>query len=133
MTIKKKIAAIAMAAMMTTTMAISASAESETGTFMGYHYEAMVTAITYNHTQWAWTYYDSLTADVYVGLAVANAKTGMTIKEVDRTGREGTNKFAEAELDVDTSPITVFSSHEIIPHSNDDPWARYFKESYIIQ
>lgn len=134
MFIGKKIAAIAMAAIMTTTMAISASAdEYESGTFMGYPFVAKLAAFPSDHMQEAYTSYDSLTAEVYVGLAVADAITGITIDEVPRTGRDGTKTEARARLFVKESPISLFSSHEIIPHSGDDPWAKYFHQSYIIQ
>ncbi len=130
----KRISAVAMAAAMATTMAISASAEGETGYFMGYFFDANVSANPDTYTQTAYTYYDNLRADVFVGMAVANAKTGITIDEVERTGRKGKDKEARAELHVTDSPITAFSSHEIIPPSQDDePWYRYFEDFYVVQ
>lgn len=46
----KRISSVAMAAAMATTMAISANAEGETGKFMGYSYDANVSANPDTHT-----------------------------------------------------------------------------------
>ena len=130
----KRISAVAMAAAMATTMAISANAEGETGKFMGYSYDAKVTANPDTHTQTAYTFYDNLRADVYTGMQVQNAKFGTVIDSAPRTGRSGTNKTATVKLYVKDSPITAFSSHEIIPPSSDDePWYRYVEDFYVVQ
>lgn len=131
--ILKRISAVAMAAAMATTMAISASAEGETGYFMGYFFDANVSANPDTYTQTAYTFYDNLRADVYTGMQVQNAKFGTVLASAPRTGRSGKSKTATVKLYVKDSPITVFSSHEIIPPTNDDPWYRYFEDFYVVQ
>lgn len=134
MSIGKKIAAIAMAAIMTSTMAISASAAHEEGEFMGYHYDADIWYDARHHIQKASTYYGGLIADIYVGMAVADSKTGITLDEVPRTGRVGRNTTVSVTLFVDAPSISIFSSHEIIPHDqSQSPWFVYLTESSIAQ
>lgn len=132
--ILKRISSITLAAAMAATMAISASAEFTSDTYNGYRVTASVTANTTSKSQTAYTYYASRQARVFVGLAVADAISGETLDEVPRTERTGTSLYVFANTYVNDSPITLFSSHEVVPVSGgDDPWYIYQEEFYVVQ
>lgn len=130
----KRISSIGVAAALATTMAVSASAEYNSKYINGYLASASVTANKNTKTQTAYTFYSNKQARVFVGMAVANALTGSTLAEVPRTERAANDYYVYANTAVKSSPITVFSAHEVVPVTgDDDPWAIYQEEYYVVQ
>lgn len=123
----KRISAVAMAAAMATTMAISASAaESKhlnepflNGTADGY-----ITSNSYTNRVTVHTTYTSEADRMYVGADVDYTASGDLITRLPRTPGYNTDAIAYTSPVISVNePITVFSSHEIFV--GQEVWGEY--------
>jgi len=128
----KRISAVAMAAAMATTMAVSASAAEVEDVFEGYAVLAGIEADPVNKTQFAYTGYASEKARVYVSMDVDDTITGALLYRSGRTTRESGSLVAGVMSYVKDSPITIFSAHEIYVGA-DKVWRKYLEEYYVTQ
>lgn len=141
MTIKKKIAAIAAAAMMAMSItAISASADQPTHKLYsadvnGSTAYAELNADVSEKVQFATTTYDILNDDhkseVRVNLHVDNYYTGKLIDD-DKDDSKGYYPVAQAVCYVTDTPISLFSAHEVYPNGATG-WGHYLDLHGIVQ
>lgn len=139
MTIKKKIAAVAAAAMMAMSItAISASAEYDVvkGTVNGGEAIGIVSAdetyvedIPMFYKYCAGTFYSGK-GEIYVSLDIDNYLTGELEWRDDRSmieNIEGTNLYGtETGTNIDFGHrVTLFSAHEVYPTGGGEAWGRY--------
>ncbi len=139
MTIKKKIAAVAAAAMMAMSMtAISASAagniKTDSKEIKGYNAYFTLEAIVEEHNQIAVTYYDcagdgSKYPEVRTHLHVDDYYTGALLGEQKTTGN-GAYPFAEAVVHCCEPKISLFSAHEVYPDGVKG-WGYYYSLSGV--
>ncbi len=113
----KRISAVAMAAAMATTMAVSASAaESDhlNQPFLDGIADGYITSNSYTNRVTVYTTYTSEADRMYVGADVDYTASGELITRLPRSGDYNTSvvSYISPVISAD-EPITVFSSHEI--------------------
>lgn len=123
----KRISAVAMAAAMATTMAISASAaESKhlNQSFLNGTADGYITSNSYTNRVTVYTTYTSEADRMYVGADVDYTGSGALITRLPRTVKYNTNTVAYTSPTISVNePITVFSSHEMFV--GQDYWGDY--------
>lgn len=125
---------LAMASAAVMTMAISANAATYNANYKGFAVGACVEANTEFNTQQAYTYYESKEAQVFVELTVTDAITGKVLSPKKRAERGSDSLYVHVYANVDKSPITLSSKHEVIPAwSSGTSWTKYLEESYVVQ
>lgn len=130
----KRALSLAMASAAAMTMAISANAATYNTTYKGFDVGACVEANTEFKTQHAYTYYGSNQARVFVELTVTDAITGKVLSATKRAERGSDSLYVHVYANVDKSPITLSSKHEVIPAwSTGTSWTKYLEESYVVQ
>ncbi len=113
----KRISAVAMAAAMATTMAVSASAEESdhlNQPFLGGTADGYITSDSRSNTVTVYTTYTSEADRMYVSADVDYTASGELITRLPRTPGYNTDMIRATSPTLDVNePITVFTSHEI--------------------
>lgn len=126
----KRISAVAMAAAMATTMAVSASAELHTSSteeqdFCGGKAEGVIYAEDTMCTVTVGTYYTNVADRIFVGFDIDDSITGELLKSCPRT-EEYNEYYIERSRTLSENPVhpvTIFSSHEIF--DGKEVWGDY--------
>lgn len=123
----KRVSTVAMAAVMATTIAVSANAAESAhleADFCGGVADGYIKSNSVTNTVTVYTTYSDIADRLYVAADVVNTLTGEDITSLPRTVKYNSTRVAYTSPTIySNTPITVFSAHEVFVGSN--VWGDY--------